>query len=55
MDKPKLIALYKSLNNLISTADPDSAKAEAIAYTMQIVKEELLNRYDMFIGMGNIW
>ena len=51
MDKQKLIALYKSLNNLMAIIDIDSPKAEAIAYTMQTVKEELLNRYDIFIGI----
>ena len=52
MDKQKLIALYKLLHNLMDISDPDSPRADAIAYIMQIVKEELLNRYDMFISIG---
>lgn len=51
MGKQELIALYKSLNKLIGISDPDSPKIEAISYTMQIVKEELLNRHDMFISI----
>lgn len=52
MDKQKLIALYKLLNNLMDVSDPDGGETEAIACTMQKVKEILLNRYDMFISIG---
>ena len=50
MTKQELIVLYKSLSKLIGISDIDSPKVEAISYTMQIVKEELLNRYDTFIS-----
>lgn len=52
MDKQKLIVLYKLLNNLMDVSDPDSGEAEAIACTMQKVKEILLNRYDTFISIS---
>ena len=52
MTKQKLIELYKLLNNLMEGSNPDSAKAEAIAYIMQSVKEELLDKHDTFINVG---
>ena len=48
------IALYKTLNKLMSISDPDSSKVEAISYTMQIVKEYALDRYDIFLNTENI-
>ena len=33
-------------------SDRDNPEIEAIACTMQIVKRELLIRYDTFIGVG---
>lgn len=52
MSKQKLIELYKLLYNLMDISDPDSAETEAIACTMSKVKEILLDKYDMFIGIG---
>ena len=52
MDKQKLIELYKLLNNLMDVSDPDNGETEVIACTMQMVKDILLNRYDMFISIG---